>query len=203
MTTPVLGQVVLLKTQASPLRQVPGIVSKVIDSDTVNLDAVIDSDVDWPVSNIPYSHPCQLYESVSRGTGVGEWQELSGIPAIASQGSSVSLAVNTARNPSSVRGDSRPTRVTISGTWSWTLNATGTATGTATLKSDSSTTPTTAIATAPFSRGVSVGITVGDAGTLPYGWSYEVPAGDSYLIATSNVAGGGSFGALTITEQVL
>lgn len=199
MTIPVLGQPVTLKTQASPLRVVSASVTKVIDADTVSLVAFIDSEDDWPVSNIPYQHPAQLYENVARGTGVGQWQEAS-LPAQAGAVSTVSLALNTPRQPNT----DRATRVTISGTWSWTLNAVGTATGTVALKTDSSATPTTVVITMPFSRGIGVGISVNDAGTECFCWTFEVRAGDYYEIVTTNVAGGGAFGATPlVVEQTL
>lgn len=123
----------------------------------------------------------------------------SGLVVVPGAGSTISLAVNTARNPSSARSDTRPTRITVSGTWSWSLTTTGTQAGTLSFKSDSSTTPTTAVITLPFSRSVTAGVTVGDAGSLPYSLSYDVPNGHSYVIATS---GTGTFGTPLVVEQV-
>lgn len=107
---------------------------------------------------------------------------------------------SAARRPSTTR----PTRVTVCGTWSWTLSAIGTATGTLTVKSDSSTTPSTIIALLPFSRSVGVGLNVNDAGTLPIYMQFDVAAGDYYALVTSGVAGGGSFGATPLVfEQTM
>jgi hypothetical protein len=119
--------------------------------------------------------------------------------AVPGAGSVISLGFNTARNPSAARSDSRPTRVTVSGTWAWNLTATGTQSGTAAFKSDSSGTPTTTVISAPFSRGISVGLSVGDTGTIPWSWSYEVPSGHSYLVATS---GTGTWANLLVVEQI-
>lgn len=126
--------------------------------------------------------------------------DLTGLCAVPAAGSTISLALNTGRNPSSARSDSRPTRVTVSGGWSWNLTALGTQAGTLSLKSDSGGTPTTAVVTLPFSRGLTVGLTVGDAGTVPYCTNYDVPSGHSYLIATS---GTGTFGSPLVVEQVM
>jgi hypothetical protein len=122
-----------------------------------------------------------------------------GYCTVPAAGSTITLAFNTARNPSSARSDSRPTRVTISGTWSWALTAIGTQAGTVSLKSDSGGTPTTVVTSAPFSRGLGVGISVNDTGTMPWSWSYVVPSGHSYQVATS---GTGTFANLLVVEQV-
>lgn len=71
--TPVLGQRVLFRT--STTRISPAVVSFVTDVDTVSIDAFIDDSADWPISNVPVTHPTWFWPSVSRGTGVGEWQE--------------------------------------------------------------------------------------------------------------------------------
>lgn len=96
-------------------------------------------------------------------------------------GSTVSLALNTSRQPNATRG----TRVTAYGTWAWNLTAIGSATGTATLASDSNSTPTTTRGLMPFTRGIGVGITVADSGTLPWSMSYDVPAGHYYRVNSS------------------
>lgn len=228
MTAPVVGQVVLLKTQSSPtVRIAPAVVSLVIDENTVNCDALIDSTADWPVSGTPYTHPCVLYTSVARGTGVGQWQEAelpptvtaaiqaavaaatSGLAstsyvdtevdtcvALPGAGTHPSLALNTPRQPSTTR----PVRVTVSGTWSWSLTALGSVSGTATLQSDATSSPTTAQGVAPFARSLTVGVTVGESGTFPFQLTYDVPAGHYYQLATS---GGGTFAITLVTEQVL
>ena len=117
--------------------------------------------------------------------------------------STISLALNTARNPSAVRSDTRPTKVTVSGTWSWTLTAIGTATGTVQFKTDSNSNPTAVVIGMPFSRGIGVGLTVNDTGTIGWSMAFDVDAGDYYVIATSGVAGGGSFGTPLVVEQVI
>lgn len=74
MATPRIGQIVTYKT--STTRTSPAIVSLVIDDDTVNINAFIDQATDWPVTNVPVTHPCQYYGNVPRGTDVGTWQEI-------------------------------------------------------------------------------------------------------------------------------
>lgn len=159
-----------------------------------------------------YNHASWLFTGVARGTGVGEWQDAAIPPpisdAIASAvttgttglasttyadtgdagrcampgaGSDPGLAANTARRPSTTR----PTLVTVSGSWAWSLNAIGSTSSTVVLKSDSSGTPTTARHTAAFARGISVGITVGDTGTVPFSCTYPVPAGHFYQVAVT------------------
>lgn len=117
--------------------------------------------------------------------------------ALPGAGSTVSLALNTPRQPSTTR----PVRVSVSGDWSWNLTAIGTQSGTLTLASDSASSPSTARARATCSRSVGVGVVVSDAGTMPIFVSYEVPIGHYYTIATT---GTGTFGASPlVTEQVL
>lgn len=72
MTVLALAQPIIFRTSST--RWCPAVIAKIISGTTVNLDAFIDTAVDWPVTNIPVSHPCHLYESVAMGTGVGEWQ---------------------------------------------------------------------------------------------------------------------------------
>lgn len=209
------------------------VTSAVESGDTCTL-VVLGDGADWE-DGVPAAYYARQFFSVSKGTGIGEWQPVavtdaiaaaitsavsgglagyasesyvdaaiaalpsdddSGLCAVPGAGSTVSLALNTARTPNA----SRPTLVTVSGSWSWSLSATGTVAGTLSVKSDSSSTPTTAVATLPFSRSVTVGITVGDAGSIPYSVSYHVPAGHSYVLATS---GAGTFGTPLVVEQTL
>ena len=119
-----------------------------------------------------------------------------GYCAVPAAGSSVSLALNTARQPPATR----PVLVAVSGTWAWSLSALGSQSGTATLQSDANSTPTTARPSATCARGISVGITIGDTGTMPWSLTYIVPPGDYYQVAT---AGTGTFAITHIEEQVL
>lgn len=191
-------------------------VSKIVSGTNVHLVAFGDP-----------SAPATLFDGPSgngivQGTGVGQWQEDASVdPAIATAmaaeatardaaiedavdercavpvaGSAPSLALNTARQPNATR----PVRVTVSGTWSWSLTAIGSLAGVATFQSDSASTPTTARLDASCAREISVGVVVGDAGSMPWSMSYDVPAGHYYRIATS---GSGSFAITRITEQVL
>lgn len=124
----------------------------------------------------------------------GAADDETGRMAVPIAGAPVTLAVNTPRRPSTTR----PTTVTVSGGWSWTLSAIGTQAGALSLKTDTSATPTTVVITQPFSRGLTVGLSVGDTGTVPYSFTYDVPTGHYYTVG---VSGTGTFGALTITEQ--
>lgn len=85
----------------------------------------------------------------------------------------------------------------VSGSWSWNLSALGTQTGSLTLKSDANATPTTVIRAPSWSRGISVGLSVGDTGTIPVEMDIIVRPGDYYSVTA---AGGATF---TIREQVL
>lgn len=92
-------------------------------------------------------------------------------------GSTVSLAINTARNPSSVRSDSRPTRVTAVVTWTATI----TGSASAEVVCDSSATPTTVVMSVPFSATLALGVGIATPVVIdfevPVGWSYKVRAG--------------------------
>lgn len=109
-------------------------------------------------------------------------------------GSDPGLGANVARQPSATR----PTLVAVTGSWSWSLSATGTVTASLAIKSDSSSTPTTTRQTATLSRAVTVGVTVGDAGTMPFSAVYVVPAGHYYTVATT-----GSGVTFAVQEQTL
>lgn len=221
-TAPKVGQTVIVKLTSSPLREVPAIVTLVTDANTVNAVGQIDVNDDWPDNGPGATHPTYPFFGATRGTGIGQWHDAD-VPvttqdaidaagyatesyvnnaqavcqAIPATGATISLALNTPRRPSTTR----PTRVSVSGDWSWTLTAIGTQAGTMTLASDSSSTPTTARARATCSRGIGVGVTVSDSGTMPLSLSYEVPAGHYYTLATT---GTGTFGASPlVTEQTL
>lgn len=202
---PHVGQRCILRIASSDYR--PAKITNVVSGDTVHM-IVFSTYADWP-DNSPAGVPSEVYNDVAKGTGVGEWQEDTGVdPAVQgaidfaaadcllvpAAGSSVSLALNTPRRPSTTR----PVKVTVYGTWSWTLSAIGSQSGTATLQSDSSSTPTTTRGVAPCARGISVGVTVGDTGTMPWTMSYTVPVGHYYQIATS---GTGTFAIAHIDEQ--
>ncbi len=113
--------------------------------------------------------------------------------AVPGASTSQSLAASTPRQPSTTR----PVMVMLTGSWSWNLSATGTQTGSLSFQSDSSATPTTAIYAPAWSRGISVGLSIGDTGTEPICMSYIVPPGHYYQVV---VAGGATF---SLREQVL
>lgn len=113
--------------------------------------------------------------------------------AVPSASSTASLASGTPRQPSTTR----PVLVMISGSWNWNLTAIGTQTGSLTVKSDSAPTPTTVIRAPAWSRGVGVGVTISDTGTLPIEFDLLVRPGDYYSVTA---AGGATF---TIREVTL
>lgn len=113
--------------------------------------------------------------------------------AVPTASAPVSLASGTPRQPSATR----PVLVMVTGSWSWSLSAVGTQSGSLTLQSDSSSSPTTAIYAPAWSRGISVGVTIGDTGTEPVCMSYLVPPGHYYQVVAT---GGATF---TIREQAL
>lgn len=117
----------------------------------------------------------------------------SGLMAVPGASSTVSLSSGTSRQPSTTR----PVLVMVSGSWAWSLNAQGTQTGSLTLKSDSSSTPTTVIRAPAWSRSITVGLSVGDAGTMPIEFDLIVPPGHYYSVTA---AGGATF---SIREQVM
>lgn len=224
MTAPVQGQTVIVKIASSPVRTVPALVTLVTDADTVTAVGQIDINDDWPSDGPGETHPCYPFFSITRGSGLNQWQEaavpvptnvaiataVSGLAteayadnaqaqcqALPAAGSTVSLALNTPRRPSVTR----PVKVTVSGDWAWVLNAVGSQSGVCTMQSDASATPSTARARATCARGIGAGITVNDTGTTPWHMTYEVPTGHYYTLATS---GTGTFGAAPlVTEQVL
>lgn len=217
-----IGQPVRYRSATS--RYQAATIAYVGSGDTCTLNVQSDGS-DWEDS-VSAAFLVRQFTSIAKGTDVGTWQddpvpdgyattsyvdsEIAGIPAPDTSGlqavpgaaSVVSLALNTPRNPSSARSDSRPTRVTVSGGWSWTLTALGTCTGSLSLKVDTSNPPATTVVTLPFSRGISVGVTIGDSGTVPYCVAFEVPAGCYYEVVTS-AAGGGSFGSPLVVEQAI
>ncbi len=197
MSDPVLGQLVKYRTSTS--RTAIGVVTLVTSSTRVSFTALADTADDWPVTNIPTTiHPAHLYEDVDKGTDVGQWQECD-LPApvadavnamiaaaiAAPAGNAVSLALNTARQPSTTRS----TRVVVSGTW--TANVT--ASGVVALKADSTSSPATVVDDAQPAVTLAVGVGI----TLPWKLVYDLPAGHSYQVATS---GGGTFAITHINE---
>jgi len=196
-----VGQRIVYRLAESDYRSAR--ITKIVDGTTVNLVAFATGDEWWP--GVPGDVPAMYIGEVAQGTAVGTWQEASGVDpaveaaigdrcAVPAAGTHPTLALNTPRQPNA----SRPTCVTVYGTWAWSLSAIGSQAGTATLQSDGSSTPTTVQGIASCARGVSVGITVGDTGTMPWVLTYEVPAGHYYQIATS---GSGTFAITHITEQ--
>lgn len=113
--------------------------------------------------------------------------------AVPGASSTVSLSSGTPRQPSTTR----PTLVMVSGSWSWNLTAVGTQTGSLTAKSDSSATPSTVIRAPAWSRGIGVGVSINDTGTMPIEFDLFVPASHYYSVTA---AGGATF---SIREQVL
>lgn len=117
----------------------------------------------------------------------------SGRLAVPGASSTVSLSSGTARQPSATR----PVMVMVSGSWSWNLTTVGTQTGSLTLKSDSSSTPSTVIRAPSWSRGIGVGVSISDTGTMPVEFDLLVPPAHYYSVTA---AGGATF---SIREQTL
>lgn len=197
---PQLGQQIIYRVASSDYRD--GVVAEVVSGNTVNL--VVFSNGDAWGDGDPGSLASKCYANIAMGTGVGEWQAGTVVSdaiaaaapnycAVPGASSTVSLAASTPRQPSATR----PVAVMLTGSWSWNLTAIGTQTGSLSFQSDSSATPTTPIFAPSWSRSVTVGITVGDAGTIPVCMTYIVPPGDYYQVVT---AGGATF---SIREQVL
>jgi len=105
--------------------------------------------------------------------------------ALPGSGTSPTLTIGTARQPSTTR----PVRVTVSGTWTTSL----TAGGGISLQSDSNSTPTTIRDTQQPSVTLAVGVGI----TLPWKLVYDVPAGHYYRLVAS---GTGTF-AITSTNE--
>lgn len=103
-------------------------------------------------------------------------------------GTPQTLTLGTARQPSATR----PVAVTVSGTWTTSLSASGALT----FQSDSNTTPTTIRADAQPAVTLAVGIGI----TLPWSMTYMVPAGHYYRIVAS---GTGTFAITKINETTL
>lgn len=117
----------------------------------------------------------------------------SGLVAVPGASSAPSLSSGTARQPSTTR----PVLVTVVGTWSWNITVLSTVTGSLTFKSDAASTPTTTLYAPSWSRGITVGVTIGDTGTMPVMWTYVVPPGHYYSVTA---AGGATF---SLREQVM
>lgn len=208
-----LGQQAVFRKASS--RYMESFVSAIESGDTVKL-IVLSDGAAWGDGD-PGSVPAKLFEGVALGTGVGEWQPGSlvsnaitaattnlatysyadtgdaGRLALPGASSTVSLAASTPRQPSTTR----PVMVMATGSWSWNLTAIGTQTGSLSFQSDSSSTPSTAIWAPAWSRGITVGVTVGDTGAMPVCFSYIVPVSHYYQVVA---AGGATF---SIREQVL
>ena len=213
-----LGQRVAYRTSST--RTVPALVTHVVSGDQVNLVGLVDINSDWPTGEGVPGHPCNLFTSVNKGTGVGEWQECDVEPgttsyvdstvtelasttyvdsgdagrcAVPGAGSAVSSpALSTPRRPSTTR----PTRVTVYGTIALTSTLLAPQSATVELQADSSSTPTTTVG-GPLSASLSG---VAASMTVPFTLTYDVPAGHYYQVVQT-VAGG----AVTLThinEQV-
>lgn len=193
---PLLGQQAIYRLESS--RFVHGVVSKIISGNTVQLVCHNDG-LEWGGGD-PSVFGTKIFDNVDLGFEIGEWQPstliddmIAGCLLIPGSSSSIPLAANTPRQPNTTR----PVIVTIVGSWSWNLVAIGTQTGSLTLISDSSSTPTTAIYSPSWSRGIGVGLTVNDTGTMPIFLSYIVPPEDFYKVT---VTGGATF---VVREQIL
>jgi len=206
-----VGQRIVYRVASSDYR--PAKITEVVSGSTVDLVAFSNGSA-WGDGD-PAMQAGKVYESISQGTAVGTWQEATGVDpaaataisdavataapsysAAAGAGSAQSLALNTARQPHTTR----PTRVTVYGTWSWTLTAIGSQSGAAALQSDSSATPSTQRGLASCARALSVGVLIGDSGSMPWALSYDVPAGHYYQVATS---GTGTFTIAHVNETVM
>ena len=217
---PTTGQQIVYRLSST--RYLTGLVGSVVSGSTIH--AIVFGDGAAWGDGEPATLAARCYTSVAEGTAVGEWQSStviptlitevatpiaaaeaaeavseipadddSGLTVVAAAGSSVSLALNTARQPSSTR----PTRVTVTGTWTWALTAIGSVAGTVTLQSDSSNPPTTARVSAAPSKSLTLGVAVNLGGVETWTLTYDVPAGHYYRIATS---GAGTFAISAVNE---
>ena len=203
-----VGQVVLLKTSST--RTTPALVTHVNSGDNINLVAAIDNSSDWPDPvNVPSSHPTWLYESVDKGTGVGEWQDAT-VPV------AVTDAISTAADgrlanagaPTSAGltlggsgvqlSSTRPTRLNARLTASMTSTLLGPQNYTVELRCDSGSTPTTVVDDAS-------GALSGVAATTdqPAKLSVLVPAGHYCRIVTSAASANATVTLVAATKQVL
>lgn len=167
--------------------------------EATGVDPAVSSEIDSDVATEASARDVAIAAAISDEADARDAAIASAVTercAVPGAGASVSLALNTPRQPSTTR----PVLVTVYGSWSWVLSAIGSQSGAATLKSDISSTPTTPKGIATCARGISVGITVGDTGTMPWSMSYEVPPGDYYQIATT---GTGTFAIDHINETTL
>ena len=196
-------------------RYVQAVVTKVVSGDTVELVAFSDGSA-WGDGD-PASLGAKVYDSIALGTGVGEWQPgtlvdaaiaaattnlatysyvdsgVAGRCAVPGAGSAVgSPAFATPRRPSTTR----PTRVTVYGSFAMASTLLGPQSGTATLLADSSATPSTQVGVAPAAlSGVAANATV------PWTMTYDVPANHWYQVTVS-VSANTTANLLHINEQV-
>lgn len=193
---PVLGQQAVLRWETS--RHLQAVVTAIVSGDTVELLVFADGDT-WGDGYTSFQLPCRIIDDVQFGTGVGQWQpgtllddRISQIPAIdttsimfvTDDGSAPSLVSGVPRKPN----DFRPVFVEVSAAFTWNLTAIGTQTGSIVIKNDDQETPTTVTHTFPFSRGIGVGVTVGDTGTMPFYFGFWVRPGNFYSVtAIGNV----------------
>jgi hypothetical protein len=82
-----------LKLQITTGRQSIGFVSKIISGDTVNVVVFTDAVQPWPTIDTPNGLVGAYYNSVAKGTSVGQWQELD-LPASVTD--AIAAAVATA-----------------------------------------------------------------------------------------------------------
>jgi len=195
----------LIEVQTETGRWCQGMVTSVVSGDTVNCVVFSDGSTwsaDSPWNGNGAGLPVLPATSLAKGTGVNNWRSSTseaGFVAVPGASSSVSLAIGTARNPSSVRGDARPTRVTVSGTWSWTLTAIGSLSGTINALCDSNSNPTTVVGSTSSARALTAGVTLGETGSMPFTLTFDVPSGYSYKMTSS---GTGTFAITHIDEVV-
>ena len=202
-----LGQTVALKTQTSPTRVAFGLITKIISGDTVNLTALIDDTDDWPAPTyVPSSHPAWLFESVAKGTGVGEWQDvtLSDVQTAAIAAAVSGLATAAAVTVIPIAGTSRsitigtdfqatdtsrPARFTISGTWSQALSLTGSIAGTVQLKAGASSNPSAVVDDAQPGLSATLALGVALTPTVPWKLAYDLPAGHFARVVVASGSG--------------
>jgi hypothetical protein len=219
---PQVGQIVTIKTQASPDRFSPALVTKVISGDTVNVVALLEANDDWPApSYASPSHPAWLYINVAKGTGVGEWQEnTAGVGPqgpTGATGATGSTGATGATGPGAVvLSQSTPT-LTIGGSAVQfsttndtiytasikiltTLSLSGGAAGHVDLLCDATATPSTIVQTVQSeSTGtLTIGLNLQASNTLVVSW--RVPAGHRCRLVSTNDTGTPTY---TLPRQLL
>lgn len=205
MTT-TLGQQAVYRLDSS--RYMQAIVTNIISGDTVELVAFQDGTAwgDGDGTNVA----SKLYNSVDKGTGVGEWQPatvvsdavaagvatcegytdtaISGLPApdisgaCAVPGAGSAVGSPTLNSPRRPSA-TRPTQITVYGSVAMTSTILGPQSATVVLKADTSATPTTAVGSLPFALSG-----VGATATMPFTMTYDVPANHYYQVTATTSA---------------